>query len=41
MAFITSGMEEVAKQSTQVTFRLQVTRAALRVDAAPTENGIQ
>ena len=31
----------LAKQSTQVAFRLQVTRAALRVDVAPTENGIQ
>ena len=31
----------LAKCSSQVAFRLQVTRAALRVDVAPTENGIQ
>ena len=31
----------LAKHSSQVEFRLQVTRAALRVDVAPTENGIQ
>ena len=31
----------LAKHSSQVAFRLQVTRAALRVDVAPTENGIQ
>ena len=31
----------LAKQSPQVAFRLQVTRAALRIDVAPTEPGIQ
>ena len=31
----------LAKQPCQVAFRLQVTRAALRVDVAPTEPGIQ
>ena len=31
----------LAKHSSQVAFRLQVTRAALRVDVAPTEHGIQ
>ena len=31
----------LAKNSSQVAFRLQVTRAALRIDVAPTEHGIQ
>ena len=31
----------LAKLSSQVAFRLQVTRAALRIDVAPTEHGIQ
>ena len=31
----------LATHSSQVAFRLQVTRAALRIDVAPTENGIQ
>ena len=31
----------LAKHSSQVAFRLQVTRAALRVDTAPTEQSIQ
>ena len=31
----------LAKHSSQVAFRLQVTRAALRIDVAPTEHGIQ
>ena len=31
----------LAKHSTQVEFRLQVTRAALRIDVAPTDHGIQ
>ena len=31
----------LAKLSSQVAFRLQVTRAALRIDVAPTEHGVQ